>query len=247
MDLTVGGRMKSAREDKAITLEEACRVTKIQRRVLEAIEEDRVQEILDPAYAKIFIKKYAAYLGSDGPAVAEEYLAAQGIAVPVAPVSTVAGRVARPPAQPQVDWRPLAAGAGAGLAALVGIGFLVYLGVDLANNLKQGRPARVAAVREKAEEKKAASKPLLVPLSKKLHLTIQATSNVWLQVKADGSVIFQNVLAKGAKESWDAQRELELWTGNASAMNLSLNGKPLEGVGRGVKKGIRITHAGIEQ
>ncbi len=247
MELTVGGRLKSAREDKSVTLEEACRVTKIQRRVLESIEGDKVLEILDPAYAKIFIKKYAAYLGADGPAVAEEYLAAHGTVVQAAPVSTVAGSAARPPAQPAADWRPLAAGIGAGLAALVGIGFLVYLGVDLAHNLKQDRPARVAAARQKAEEKKVASKPLLVPISKKLQLTVHASSNVWLQVKADGSVIFQNVLAKGAKESWDAQRELELWTGNAGAMNLTLNGKPLEGVGRGVKKGIRITHAGIEQ
>jgi len=143
--------------------------------------------------------------------------------------------------------RPLAAGVGAGLTALVGIGFIVYLGVDLAHNFKQGAPARAAAAREKAEEKRADSRPLLVPASKKLQLTVQATANVWLQVKADGSVIFQNVLSKGAKESWNAQKELELWTGNAGAMSLTLNGKPLEGVGRGVRKGIRITHAGIEQ
>ena len=244
VELSVGGRLKSAREDRKVSMEEACRVTKIQRRVLEAIEVDRVQEILDPAFAKIFIKKYAAYLGADGPAIADEYFSAQGIvsAVSRAPVAAAAAR----PAQADIDWRPVAAGLGAGIAALVGIGFLVYLGVDLAHNLKQGRPERAAASSAKTEEK-APARPLLVPLSRKLQLTVQTTANVWLQVKADGSVVFQNVLAKGAKESWDAQKELELWTGNAGAMNLALNGKPLEGVGRGVRKGIRITHAGIEQ
>ncbi|MBI3322176.1 MAG: DUF4115 domain-containing protein [Candidatus Omnitrophica bacterium] len=243
MSLSVGERLKSAREAKGIVLEEAVRVTKIQRRTLEAIEEDRLGETLDPAYAKIFLKKYAAYLGVDGGALVEEYLSAHA-AVPEP--QQVLGAAARRETKPApADLRPLFAGAGAGLAALVGIGFLVYLSMDLVRNMKESREIPGAPARVEAQQKPA-SRPLLVPLSKKLQLTIAASDNVWLQVKADGSIIFQNVLPKGSKESWSAQKELELWTGNASAMALTLNGKALEGVGRGVKKGIKITHAGIE-
>ncbi|MBI3323010.1 MAG: DUF4115 domain-containing protein [Candidatus Omnitrophica bacterium] len=264
MALSVGERLKSAREAKGIVMEEACRVTKIQRKILEGIEKDRLQEMLDPAYARIFLKKYAAYLGVDGAAMVQEYLSTRGAAPQAAtPAGQTGGAPARQVGQlDSPELRPLLVAAGVGLAALVGVGFLVYLGLDLAGNLKESRrapaPASIAveararsgasgaAVREQAQERKPASRPLLVPLSKKLQLTVQTSASVWLQVKADGSVVFQNVLAKGARESWGAQRELELWTGNAGAMALTLNGKPLEGVGRGVRKGIRITHSGIE-
>lgn len=251
MALSVGERLKAARERKGIVMEEACRVTKIQRKILEGIEEDRLQEMLDPAYARIFLKKYAAYLGVDGAAIVEEYLSAHGIA-PQSPqaaalASQIGNAVLRRIGQSaSPDLRPILVGLGAGLAALVGVGFLVYLGLDLAGNLKESRRVPGAAMREQTGEKKPTPRPLLVPLSKKLQLTVQTSANVWLQVKADGSVVFQNVLSKGARESWSAQRELELWTGNAGAMSLALNGKPLEGLGRGVKKGLRITHAGLE-
>lgn len=243
MALSVGERLKSAREAKGIGMEEACRVTKIQRRILEGIEQDKVQEMLDPSYARIFLKKYASYLGADGPALMEEYLAAHGISSPASQSSGQPPQAGR--GEPS-DVRSLLVGVGAGLAALIGIGFIVYLGLELAGNLKESRRPPGAPAAEKPQQKAPASKPLLVPLAKKLELTIQASANVWLQVKADGSVVFQNVLPKGAKESWSAQKELELWTGNAGAMALTLNGKPLEGAGRGVKKGIRITHSGIE-
>ena len=243
MALSVGERLKSAREAKGIGMEEACRVTKIQRRILEGIEEDRVQEMLDPSYARIFLKKYATYLGADGAALMEEYLAAHGIASTPSQASLPPAQAGREDAP---NLRPVVVGVGAGLAALIGIGFIVYLGLELAGSLKEGRRAPGAPAAEKPQQKPPVSKPLLVPLAKKLELTIQASSNVWLQVKADGSVVFQNVLPKGDKESWSAQKELELWTGNAGAMALTLNGKPLEGVGRGVKKGIRITHTGME-
>ena len=245
MSLSVGERLKSAREAKKVSLEEACRVTKIQRQTLEAIEEGRIQEMLDPAYARIFVKKYATYLGMDGATVVEEY---EGLERRLA--------VAEQPPQPLTFQSPVeeppSRGGGFGflaplivvLVALVGIGFLGYLVVDLVHNLRQQRPS--AAAPAPVHEKKAPSPELLVPLSKPLRLTVQTSADVWIQLKADGTIIFQNVLSKGARETWNAKNNLELWTGNAGAMQLSLNGKPLEGLGRGVRKGVKITHAGLE-
>jgi len=245
MSLSVGERLKSARETRKVSLEEACRVTKIQRQTLEAIEEGRVQEMLDPAYARIFVKKYATYLGLDGATVVDEY---EGLERRLA--------IAEPPPQPltfkpPVEKPPSHRGglgflvpAGVVGVALIGIGFLGYLVVDLVHNLKQERPS--AAVTAPAREKKAPAPELLVPLSKPLRLTLQTSADVWIQVKVDGTIIFQNVLSKGARETWTAKNHLELWTGNAGAMQLFLNGKPLEGLGRGVRKGVKITRAGIE-
>ncbi len=246
MSPSVGERLKSVRESRRLSLEEACGITKIQKQTLEAIEQDRIQETLDPVYARIFVKKYASFLGLDAGAIVNEYPGlSRGSAGPalemVSPPPAFKPPLQEAPAQPS-QWSFLIP-AGVALVALIGIGFLGYMAVDLFHTLRQQHPMR------KLVETKSQSKPepkLLVPASKPLKLTVQTTADVWLQVKADGAIIFQNVLSKGARESWAAKNDLELWTGNAGAMQLSLNGKPLEGLGRGVRKGVKITHAGIQ-
>lgn len=283
MSLSVGERLKSAREAKNISLQEACSFTKIQRQTLEAIEENRVHEAMDPVYARIFIKKYAVFLGLDGPAMVSDYAsqigqaiepeparsqaqahaaaaAVQAPAKPAAPAPQV--RAAPPPMNKPASFQPpppeppspsdarqlspLLVPAGVTLAALVGIGFLGYMAIDLYHNIQQNRPpAEERAVSGDNAEKPAPPK-LLVPLGKPLRLTVQTSADVWIQMKADGTVVFQNVLKKGSRETWTAKNDLEIWTGNAGAMQLVLNGKPLDGLGRGVRKGVRVTRSGIK-
>lgn len=245
MSPSVGERLKSVRESRRLSLQEACGITKIQKQTLEAIEQDRIQETLDPVYARIFVKKYASFLGLDAQAIVNEYPGlSRGSAGPalemVSPPPAFKPPLQEAPAQPS-QWSFLIP-AGVTLVALIGIGFLGALAVDLFHTLRQQHPMR------KLVETKSEPEPqLLVPLSKPLKLTAQTTADVWLQVKADGTIIFQNVLTQGARESWAAKNDLELWTGNAGAMQLSLNGKPLEGLGRGVRKGVKITRAGIQE
>lgn len=230
---SVGERLKSAREARRITLQEACGVTKIQKQTLEAIEQDRIQESLDPVYARIFVKKYASFLGLDAGAIVDEY---PGLSRPPA--------YSKPSLEEQAQRPPRLAflvPLGVTAVALVGIGFLGYMAVDLFHTLRQQRPPQ-----SPVETRPEPNPKLLVPASKPLKLTVQTTADVWLQVKADGTIIFQNVLSKGTRESWTAKDGLELWTGNAGAMQLSLNGKPLEGLGRGVRKGVKITRKGLE-
>ncbi len=236
--MSAGAKLKAAREAKKLTLEEACLRTKIQRRTIEALEEDRLGDLLDPAYSKIFLKKYAVFLGLDPISLMEPSSVAGGAMA----VETEVIRTVDPKAAPALT--KFAVPALALLAALIGVGFLGYLVTDLVHNLsKPGSPA-VESSRKKTEE--LSEKQPVVALSKPLKLTIQTTAEVWMQIKADGTVVFQNVLPANSKETWTAKKGFELWTGNAGAMQALLNGKPLEGLGRGVKKGIRITHSGIE-
>jgi transcriptional regulator with XRE-family HTH domain len=241
--MTIGERLKAAREARRVSLDEACRVTKIQRKTIEAIEEDRVEEILDTAYARIFLKKYAYYLGIDGSALLQEY--------PFQPAQASDSALSVQTAAPRLPKEDLVPSAlvpiATGLVALIGVGFLAYLSVDLLRNLSVSSKERALVRPAVVAEHRQPERPLLVPRSKPLKLTVQTTADVWLQVKADGAVIYQNVLAKGSQEDWTAKQDLELWTGNAGAMKLSLNGKPLDGLGRGVRKGIRVTHAGITE
>lgn len=82
-----------------------------------------------------------------------------------------------------------------------------------------------------APDKKAVSAP--APLvAEKVVLVVRARAKTWLQVKVDGRVVFQSVLARGAAESWTAAKKIEMMIGNAGAVELELNGRILERIGR---------------
>ena len=248
MSLSIGERLKSAREAKGIGLDEATRATKVQRKILEAIEQDRIGEVLSLAYAKIFLKKYAVFLGLDGSAVTREYLALHG-SVSEAPISVGTHMIQKE----STSIRSFLLPAGIGLIALIGISFLGYLALNFyaTSSKTKERPKSTAAHRKAkvlpAVERFAAGPKLIVPQSQPLKLTIRAKVDVWMQIKSDGAVIFQNVLHRGDTESWTAKEAIEIWTGNAGAMELSLNGRPLGEIGSGVKKGLKVTHEGVKE
>ena len=251
--LSIGERLKSARDAKGLSLEEACLFTKIQRKTLEAIEEDRLDEELDPAYAKIFLKKYAAFLEMDPASVVQEYIALRGSISerPIAVQTEARNKPTRSSPLQKTVWA-----AALILMAGVGVSFLAYLGYGFyaghsrnsapVSHVKRVEKKKISAASSAKTGKTSAAPQLLVPRSQPLKLTVRTNADVWMQVKSDGSVIFQNVLGRAMQESWTAENSLELWTGNAGAMELFLNGKPLEKLGSGVKKGIRVTREGLK-
>ena len=245
MSLSIGERLAAARKAKNLSLEDAVRSTKIQRRTLEAIEEDRVGEDLAPVYAKIFLKKYATFLGLDGAVLVDEYLNLRG-PIPEASLIPQTETTTKRPALPAL--RQIFIPAGVGLMFLIGLSFLGYLAMDLYGALSKRSEKVVHSLHEKKPlSQKPAAPKSIVPRGQPLKLTIRTKADVWMQVKSDGTVIFQNVLPKDSQESWTAKEELELWTGNAGAMELILNGTPLGNPGTGVKKGIKVTHEGLKQ
>ena len=103
------------------------------------------------------------------------------------------------------------------------------------------------AVEIQKKSVKKASENASVPQDEKLTLSIKTTDDVWIELRRDGKIIFKNVLKKDSKENWEADEDFELWTGNAGAMNITLNGKDLGSPGVGVKRGIIINRQGIQR
>jgi cytoskeletal protein RodZ len=61
----LGMRLKNAREEKKITLDELQSITKIQKRYLQAIEEGKLETLPGQFYARAFVKSYAEAVGID--------------------------------------------------------------------------------------------------------------------------------------------------------------------------------------
>ena len=78
-----------------------------------------------------------------------------------------------------------------------------------------------------------------------LELQIKALDVVWVRVTADGKVLYQGILKQGTGESWSGQDSLEIWTGNAANMFLTLNKTPIGSPGKGMIKKMIITREGV--
>lgn len=61
----LGETLRSARQTKGITIEDAERVTRIPKKYLEALEVENYSILPAPVYARGFLRSYAGYLGLD--------------------------------------------------------------------------------------------------------------------------------------------------------------------------------------
>jgi cytoskeletal protein RodZ len=115
---------------------------------------------------------------------------------------------------------------------------------------KKLTPAAKEAPKKSAPAKTAAPQPqgkAVIAQGTKLTLSLTVTDDVWLQVKVDDKIIFQNVLKKGLTESWDASDNFKIWTAKSECLQLELNGNDLGSAGTGAKKYIIITREGIRK
>ncbi|MBI4353210.1 MAG: helix-turn-helix domain-containing protein [Candidatus Omnitrophica bacterium] len=264
----VGNVLKEARDKKAVTLEEVHAKIKIHPRILKDLEEGRFEKLPGPVFVKNFIRSYAEFLGLD-PA---ELLAAYEKQMQKGPEPTLFIKPAEPRLWPwRSHFSPVKILRG-GLIGLVVLGFLLFTGKmwirvtsNFAASKKQSSLAAASLPgmvrqahheKERPDSRKAADegKKLLrspvqgnfpkLPQKTALQLKIKAMDNVWLRVTCDGKVLFQSILMRGASETWTAKDQIEIWTGNASNMSLSLNGRSLGTLGRGVIRKLTIDREG---
>ncbi|MFH0940284.1 MAG: RodZ domain-containing protein [Candidatus Omnitrophota bacterium] len=271
IEKSFGFILKEARANKHISLEEASKHTRIHINILKAIENDDVAS-LGAVYVKSFLRLYADYLGVDKEDVLRRFRQATGqpeagdlrraisperyptrklradilflknckifivvvlVFIAIALIVKFVKRHAARPRAAQVTTQVAAQGA--------------------AKKAEVKRPAPVSVPVTQPVDKPAVVKkePISNPpdekIQKKIVLVIRAKDKCWLQVKVDGKVIFQNVLAKGSSESWQAYEKIELWLGNAGAVQFELNGRPLQKIGRPGQtlRHVVVTRAGL--
>src|SRR5208337_5598993 len=78
-----GEKLKSEREKRKITLEQISSSTKIGTRMLQALEEDRFNQLPGGIFNKGFVRAYSRCVGLDEDQTVADYLEASGDAPPV--------------------------------------------------------------------------------------------------------------------------------------------------------------------
>ncbi|MEO0825819.1 MAG: RodZ domain-containing protein [Cyanobacteria bacterium J06639_16] len=55
-------------------------------------------------------------------------------------------------------------------------------------------------------------------------VSVDLNGDAWMRVIADGNSVYEGTLSQGTTETWTAEREIRITTGNAGAVSLSHNG-----------------------
>jgi len=59
----------------------------------------------------------------------------------------------------------------------------------------------------------------------------QATDRSWVRVVSDGAVVFEGFVSAGDHQVWQGQHQVGIRVGNASALDLTVNGQPVGRLG----------------
>lgn len=212
----VGKRLRLARVQLGVELEEAAKGTRITPRYLEALEHDAAPDAFPaPVYAKAFLREYAQWLGIDPEPLVQSYVEAHP---EPAPSMALPIPLQRPPAR----WvRP----------ALTATSIAVLMTLALVST-RSGNPPRAAMplipsrLPSAAPVTGAMAEPEPLPPAVLVALRV-VEGPCWARVTSDGRVVTQMIAPPGFTKTFTATGRLDLWLGNAGAVRLTVNGKPL--------------------
>jgi len=255
--------LKSTREAKGLTLEIVHEATKIPMDALRAIEEGYSVRILSPFYYRGFIKIYAEFLGLNIQEMYKQYgldgPQAKAMTSVSAPVKSA--RKVQTPSAPNVVLEQMQEWASAVfkpknlklilkiVVAFILLVLIVKMGGCIASHLSKKSVHTLKQSDSYVPEKKIdyqappeVKHEALAAQSEnnKVEVAVRASRNTYLQVKADGRVVFQMTLNKGSMESWSADNKIELSGRNIELLDMEVNGKHIGTLGGGERRIRRV-------
>ena len=107
------------------------------------------------------------------------------------------------------------------------------------------RLASVAPVVESVPLPPPQLAPAPVAKVEPLELAVTATRATWIRVRADGKLLAQQRLERGAKELWVGKKSIEVVVAKPSQVEVSLNGKSITSAAIQYDVRLLITHQGV--
>lgn len=250
---SVGRRLRKERARLGISIDDAYKSIKIHPRILEALEEDKIDPTIGEVYARAFLRKYASFLGVDSAKALNDLGKKEHTEEPAKEKTVIEFKKQDrfSPAITKHKIKEKLLPVIASVAVIFTIYIIGYASVRLVNAFKRflTRPAVVVTAEGviSATETGGTESAFPIPRGIPLALKVETKDEVWLRVKSDGKTIFEHTLAKGSAETWHAKENLELRVGRGEALTLTLNGISLDLPGRGLIRSLIINRHGIKK
>ncbi|MCS7259200.1 MAG: DUF4115 domain-containing protein [Anaerolineae bacterium] len=242
----LGDLLRRSREELGLTLEDVQTITYIQRRYLEALEQERFEELPDPVVGRGFLRSYASVLKLDPDVLVGMFegltrplevpddgamLSERGIVYKDIPI----GASTRTPG----DFLVVV------LVVLVVVGGLV--GAFYALQEQWSRLLESARESMRPTEEAVFILPTPTPLPTLtptpthtptpvyytgVTVELRITEESWVQVFVDGVKEFEGILRPGDEKHWNGQRQVAVRVGNAGGVEAIVNGKSMGRMGQ---------------
>lgn len=230
-----GDELRRERLVREVTLEEISAVTKISVRLLSALERSDLVKLPAPVFTRGFIRAYCLHLGLDPVDKINTYLA--DVQTGAAPAS--AGK----PTPGSRFLRGRRSTAGTILGAVTGV--LLLLGLIASPDHRRpdaARLSRVALVEPVSFKNVSPSNeptpliredaPQVLSAGAGIALVLDFDEPSWIEISADGEKIFGGLVTAGESRRFEAQTGFRVTLGNAGGVRVSVDGRPVERLGR---------------
>jgi cytoskeleton protein RodZ len=231
-----GETLRRERELRGVSLREIAEATKISIRLLQALEEDRLDVLPGGVFRRSFVKQYAEHVGLDAERLVAEFAHLHD--GPSEAAGTEADR--RDRASPGTYFLVGVLCVGAVLAILKASGQRETL-----QSAPQAPPMTAIPV---VQAPLPTPRPVVAkPLDEGLTLTLSAQQSCWVQVKRNGETVLDRVLGEGQSETVEAVGEIVLSVGNAGGLTFTVNNRPGVSLGRSgeVRRNIVISRENL--
>jgi cytoskeletal protein RodZ len=187
---TAGERLKAAREEKKLSLEDIAAQTRIPQRHLESIETADWEKLPAPTYTIGFAKSYASSVGLDRSEIGDQLREEMGGQRFVSSQSEVIE--AADPARTMPIWLVLGA-----IVAVI----LIIVVMSWLNRRSLEQPANVASTQPgttaPATPPPAQQQPAPQPANAQGPVVLSAVAPAWVQVTDQGKTLFEGMLQPG--------------------------------------------------
>jgi cytoskeleton protein RodZ len=238
---SLGQELKRERELRGITLKEISESTRISLKFLQALEDDRLEVIPGQFYTQAILRAYARTAGLDENQWLNKYreiLLFEQYALDKHPHKKLS------PPLILTKRRLVALLIVLGLAAAGALAYFVFVSFQGQSRIPPPQPKpRAAAPSLPPPLTEAQVEPSAAEESEGLDLKISFLAETWLQVFADGKLVWDGIKVPGETLEVRADLDVVFNLGNAGGLDVTINGRrarPLGPAGA-VRKDIRIT------
>jgi cytoskeletal protein RodZ len=217
---SIGPKLRKARIDRALSIEEIAWRTRIRPDLLRALEDEEFASIGHQAFVRGHLSSYARFLGIDSQGLCEEFESTQD-GSPASSIEELDRKAKVAPKQRRPKWLIAAMLSGGALVAAAAVGVL---------GGQTERPTAQASVLATQAAHPSASAKGVAPLTAKtakVTLQIEVLTGTRVSVLADGKQFFDGMLDAGQTREFFARKTIDIVAADGGGVRLTLNGKSL--------------------
>ncbi len=239
-ELSVGQRLRKAREAKGVSLREVEEQTNIRCKYLEAMEEEKFSLLPGESYTRIFLSSYAQFLGIDEKKLLEDYRIAYSSEETEKSLALEQNNLhEKQEKKPALSSKKISLPKKSSgfrksyLIISVAILGIILAAVWIVQRDKAIHPYGEAQLppSEQGQTQRPPStgdlspEPVEEPAFQGAEVQVEFTGECWVKAQEDERVVFTGLLKAGEKKTWKGISYVKIRFGNAGAARIMFNGK----------------------